>query len=185
MIRRLAFLLILLPLAGCLLPDSYRAEVVLHRDGTYTARFEGDLLFVPARREMKGAGEPALADAFAQAVKPIAGVVETRAKGDGVWHAVLEQAGRLQPGGNALPGPDRFLILNRKDGETVVGTPDLSPQHQKQLRGFGPSAGTVCIRTDAEVLAHNADEAPAQPGGCHIWRLDVLAGRRLDMRLKM
>ena len=182
---RFAPLLLLLALAACLLPDAYQAEVVIHADGSYTGRFDGDLLFVPARRELKGADEAAIAAAFAEVLKPIAGVVATEPKGGGVWHVRLEQTGRLQPGGNALPGPDRFLIINLKDGEAHLGTPDLMPQHQKQLRGFGPSAGTLCIRTDAPVLSHNADTAPQAAGGCYTWQLDVLAGRRVEMRLKM
>ncbi|GEM_PF-4608067 len=181
----IAPLALLLALSACLLPDSYQAEVVIHADGAYTARFDGDLLFVPARREMKGADEAAIAAAFADVIKPIAGVVAATPKGDAVWHVRLEQSGRLQPGGNALPGPDRFLIINLKEGEAHLGTPDLTAQHQKQLKGFGPSAGSLCIRTDVPVLSHNADTVPAAAGGCYQWHLDSLAGRRAEMRLKM
>lgn len=182
---RFAPLALLLVLAACLMPDAYKAEVVIQADGSYTAQFDGDLLFVPARRELKGAGDAAIAAAFAETIRPIAGVVASEPKGDGVWHVRLAQRGQLQPGGNALPGPDRFLIINIKDGEAHLGTPDLMPQHQKQLKGFGTSAGSLCIRTDAPVLSHNADAAPPAADGCYLWHLDVLAGRRVEMRLKM
>lgn len=182
---RFAPLLVLLALSACLLPDAYQADVTIHADGSYAASFDGEVLFVPARREMKDADPSAIAAAFAEAIKPIAGVVAAEPKGGAVWRLRLEQRGTLQPGGNALPGPDRFLIVNMKDGEAIVGTPDLSPQHQRQLKAFGGSAGVLCIRTDAAVLSHNADAAPHAAGGCHTWRLNVLAGRRVDMRLKM
>jgi hypothetical protein len=185
MMTRFAPLLLLLALSGCLLPDAYRAEVTIHADGSYVARYDGDVLFVPARRELKGADDAAVSAAFAEAIKPIAGVVAAEPKGGGLWRLRMEQSGRLQPGGNALPGPDRFLILNLKDGELQLGSPDLSPQAQKQLKALGDSVGEVCIRTDAAVLSHNADSPPSSPDGCFLWRLGVLAGRRLDMRLKM
>lgn len=185
MMIRLAPLLLLLALSGCLLPDGYRAEVILHADGTYAARYDGDVLFVPARRELKGADDATIAAGFAEVLKPIAGVVSAEPRGGGIWHLRLEQNGRLQQGGNALPGPDRFLILNVKDGEVHLGSPDLSAQAQKQLKALGPSSGDVCIRTDALVISHNADSPPASADGCYFWHLDVLAGRRLDMRLKM
>lgn len=182
---RLSALLLLLLLSGCLLPESYDAEVFLHADGRFEARFDGEVLFVPARRELKDAGEAAIAAAFADTIRPMAGVTSAEPLGDGRWRLRIIQGGSLQPGGNALPGPDRFLIINLKQGEAVIGTPDLSPRQQKQLAGFGRSAGRLCLRTDAPVLAHNADSAPTAPGGCYSWALDVTAGGRVDMRLKM
>lgn len=180
-----AVLCLLLPLSACLLPDAYDAEVFIHADGRFEARFDGQVLFVPARRELKDAGAASIDAAFAETIRPIAGVAAAEPLGDGRWHLRIEQNGRLQPGGNALPGPDRFLIVNRKPGEAVVGTPDLDSRQRKQLAGFGPSAGRLCLRTDAPVLAHNADAVPALPGGCYSWTLDVTAGGRVDMRLKM
>jgi hypothetical protein len=49
--------LLLLPLiilvAGCLLPDNFQLDIIANRDGSYTADYAGDLIFIPGYAELK------------------------------------------------------------------------------------------------------------------------------------
>lgn len=180
-------LLACLALTGCLLPDGYRAEIVLSKDGGYTAHFDGDLAYLTGLRDRKAGriDDAAVEAGFAEALKEVSGVVADKPVQLGVHHVTIDKRGTLERGVTAIPGPARMLLVEAKGGELVVATPGFTDYQLRQLRGFGrDSKGSVCIRTDAVVLAHNAASAPETPGGCHMWQLDLLAGGRIEMRLK-
>lgn len=180
--------LLCLAVAGCLPPDDYRAEVTLDKSGAFATRFDGDLAHLIALRDLNaGRIDAAAADtAFAEALKEVSGVVADTRREPGVHTAAFARAGQLNPGVNALPGPARFLLVEVKDGKAVVATPTFTDYQLKQLKGFGrQSRGEVCVRTDAQVLSHNAQATPDRADGCYLWKLDILAGDRLDMRLQL
>lgn len=183
-----AALLACLALAGCLLPDSYTAEVTIGADGSFATRFDGEMAHLTGLRDLKAGRLDAagLEAAFAEALKEVSGVTADTAAAPGVHKIALDRRGTLDQGVTAIPGPARFLLVERKGDEAVVATPVFTPYQLKQLRGFGrDSRGSVCLRTDAQVLSHNADAAPEQPGGCYRWDLDLLAGGTIEMRLRL
>ncbi len=188
MTRLLAIALCLI-LSACLLPNDYDAEVSIGRDGTYLSRFEGDLVQLFALRDLKaGRIDEAGADAaYAQALAEIGEVASDTRKSATVHRVAIERRGRLAAEAvTPLPGPARFLLVEYKGGEALVVTPMLTEYQRRQLQGFGsPSRGRVCIRTDGEVLAHNAETTPEAAGGCYGWDLDLLAGDSIEMKIKL
>lgn len=186
--KAILVLLACLTLAGCLVPNDYRAELTVHRDGRFALSFDGDLVHLAGLRDLaSGKADAAqVAATYAEALQEISGIVADTATGPAVHRIALARDGALAEGVTALPGPARFLLIERKDGEALIVTPTFTPHQLKQLKGYGgASRGQVCIRTEAAVLAHNADIAPADPGGCHTWALDLLAGGSVMLRLKL
>ncbi len=183
-----AALIVCLILAGCLLPDSYTAEVEIGADGSFSTQFTGDMAHLTGLRDFKAGRIDAegLEKAFAEALVEVSGVTADTPAVPGIHTVSLGRRGSLTEGVTAIPGPARFLLIERKGDTAVVATPVLTPYQLKQLKGFGrPSRGSVCLRTDAEVISHNASATPSQAGDCYRWELDLLAGGGIEMRLRL
>lgn len=177
-VRRLAAnlavsLVALAALAGCYLPDDFRADMQLAPDGRYAFVYEGDLTQLQFLQRI-GTGElqgERLADyvgIYERDLKRDSGFTRVEYEGDARYRVRYERSENLRKS-RQFSFPRRagaFLGVRINEmGLIELFGDSLPEQHREELirRGF-QSRGTLRVWVQGEVLDHNAESVtPGSP----------------------
>ncbi|MBP5858012.1 hypothetical protein KAJ83_13420 [Marivibrio halodurans] len=181
--RLLMPLCALLALAGCYLPDNFRADLQVAADGRYAFVYEGDLTQLQFLQRI-GTGEldgERLAEyvgIYERDLKRDSGFKKIEYLGNARYHVRYEQSGDLTetrqfsfPRRNA-----KFLGLRvREDGLIEIFGDKLPEQHREELlaRGFD-ARGIVRVWARGEVLTHNAESVTQGSPPLYQWTIRSL-----------
>ncbi|MDF3833278.1 hypothetical protein P3W85_10010 [Cupriavidus basilensis] len=171
--------LVVLLLAGYLVPEKLTVSVLVKRDGTYTYRYEGTAMSVPATIRLKEGSRLSPSDlqvlkqdAARMADRP--GVRKAIYVGEGRYELSIEQD--LQPGqpSDAL----NFVMVKRdKEGVFTIAPAPISKKDLDALRQFGFKVdGTLEVRLPAyaEVVDHNAHDEPGFFSKAYRWKIGAM-----------
>jgi len=184
-IRRLAALLVsLAALAGCYLPDDFRADMQLAPDGRFAFVYEGDLTQLQFLQRI-GTGElegERLADyvgIYERDLKRDTGFTRIEYKGDARYAVRYERSASLAKS-RQFSFPRRngaFLGVRINEAGLIELFGDSLPeQHRVELidRGF-QSRGVLRVWVGGEVLDHNAESVTPGSPPLYQWRFRSIA----------
>ncbi|RTL45550.1 MAG: hypothetical protein EKK53_05795 [Burkholderiales bacterium] len=165
-------------LAGCLVPESFKASVDVHPDGAYTYRYDGTATHVLAAMQIKQKGPLSTKDEDAMKAEAAKG-----AKSPGVKKMAYLGAGRfelsteqeLRPeAGNASQIMKMISVRKDKDGSYIASSAEIKAKDLSELKSLGIKIeGTlqVTLPSGAQVLAHNADSTPGLFNKAYVWKI--------------
>lgn len=181
--RAVAALALLATLAGCYLPDNFRADLQVAADGRFAFVYEGELTQLQFLQRI-GTGEldgERLADyvgIYERDLKRDSGFQKVEYLGNARYAVRYERQGNLAetrqfsfPRRNA-----KFLGLRiREDGLIELFGDKLPAEHREELlaRGFN-ARGTVRVWAMGEVLSHNAQSVTQGDPPLYQWTIRSL-----------
>lgn len=162
--RPLALLALILPLAGCWLPDDFTIDMNLRADGRYAFKYEGALTSFPMLRRL-GEEDPApeaeraWADIYIRDLQRDSGYERIEYLGLARFDVLYERQGDIveHPTFYFVRSNSRIMAVTQVDA-IVRLFGDRPPERYRQElidKGFDVN-GTVRIWTDAQVIDHNA-----------------------------
>lgn len=177
----LAALLCIL-LGSCYLPDKFKSEIRIAKDGGFALTYYGDLVYAPLFADIKnGKLTPE------QTRERIASVIrdlkrdsnfrEITDKGNGRFGVRYERQGRVEGTNLATFIRRNVRILSiegNPDGTLTVSGTTIPAAEGQQLTAYGVSLqGEVRVVTDAAVIEHNASSVrPFGPYNVYIWTIE-------------
>lgn len=180
-------------IAGCLVPEQFKASVTVKETGAYIFKYTGTALHAMAAAQQKQAGPLSAADEkeLQQEADKLAKEPEIKKvvyKGQGRYELNIESAKKA---GEPLKMLDVFVVNTDKSGVMTITTVDLKPQDKEQLKSIGIKIdGTfeVSLPSNAEVLSHNATSTPTLGGllgSTYGWKIGSVDERPvMKIRLK-
>lgn len=167
-----------LSLAGCLVPESFKASLDVHPDGSYTYRYDGTATHVLAAMQIKQKGPLSAKDEDAMKAEAAKG-----AKSPGIKKMTYLGAGRfeltteqdLRPeAGNAKQIMTLVTIRKDKDGSFVASSPEMKAKDISELKSLGIKVeGTlqITLPAGATVISNNADSTPGLLSKAYAWKI--------------
>ncbi|RXK87982.1 hypothetical protein EST62_05590 [Chlorobaculum sp. 24CR] len=175
--------LIVVFLAGCLVPENFVATVRVDRDGGYNFKYDGTMAFLPAVAESKKGknddkNEKELVALGQKVVKEDSSFKEYRYIGNGRYKVLAEKVGL--PGESYFfmsKGSKFFSIQPGENGTIKISGFRPSAQVVSQLSSLGVKINgklSVSVPWGAKIIKHNADQEPFFFGlfGSYIWAID-------------
>ncbi len=157
-----ALISLLLLVSACLVPENFVAMIDLDKKGNFQFTYNGTIVFVPFMQ-----GNPSKKD--------IAGIKSQLAKDPGFKKIEYQGNGRYQVSYHKAGRADKpfyffgkeamvmSLMSNQKgwDWDVHIQGLRLSPAQVREYRKMGVKMeGELQVRTDAQVMSHNATEPP-------------------------
>lgn len=175
-------ILMVLTLHGCYLPDQFRSEIRLSKDGAFALSYYGDLIYAPLYsdiiKDKLTPGEiPEKTDVVKRDLGRDGNFKKIVDKGRARFAVEYERKGWLE-----LTQLVTFVRRNSKilsikgaeDGSVVIRAATLPVIDAQNMANLGVSMkGEFRVVTDAEVSEHNANEV--RPFGLYrvyIWRIE-------------
>lgn len=170
--------------AGCLVPEKFTADSVLNKDKSYSFTFKGTMVYLPYRME-QAEGRKESSDRLAAREAEMAAEIEkelltkegdtfkkVRYAGNGVFDIEYSTAGVLTQT-YFFPGHDAQIIrfVPEKNGTiTVQGSGEDKNWAEMEQLGVKVK-GVFSLKTDAEVLEHNAGKTPGLFSRAYVWNI--------------
>lgn len=178
--------LLMLSLAGCLVPEKFTSDAVMNRDRHYAFNYSGTMVHVPYRMEKnekaKAGKETSAASAAREAemaklekqlqAKDGGAFRKVRYLGNGVFVIEYSASGVLTKP-YYFPGPEAQIIrfVPEKNG-TVTVQGSGKDKDWAELKKLGLEVkGVFSLTTDAEVLEHNAGKTPGLLSKAYVWEI--------------
>ncbi len=189
-------LLGLISLSGCYLPTEFDAFVQIVHDGRYSLSYEGDLTSISLIRAIRyqGLTGAPLAEKVTRTEMDLlrdSGFNALTYKGDAVFEARYQTAGDLARTKfvTFINGTSKLVtIKNVEKAERVtVESPKVLEHHVRSLLDLGlQPSGRLRVRTDAEVLSHNATQVVGKVVREYTWDIKGFRGEapKLVLTLK-
>ena len=178
-------------LAGCLIPESFKAKADFTANGDYTFSYDGTAVHAMAAAEEKKTGSLRAKDedglkAEASKMKNDAMVQSAEYLGHGRYQ--LKLLAKKKAGEN-LKMMDIFSVTHAKDGVITISSPKLAAKDVQELSKLGIKIdGTleVILPKNATVISHNATTEPKFFGlfGTYSWKIGSL-DQRPEMKIKL
>ncbi len=174
---------LVLTLTGCYLPLRFDADIRITRTGLYDASYRGDLVWIPLYRELREgtldeADRTARIDLIKRDLARDPATTDIRHRRDGVFELTWHRQGDLlhQRMVSFVRRNERILTLAyRKDkGEIVFAGRSIPPDRVRDLNRAGlHTYGSIAVRTDAQVIEHNATDVRPLTRGVMLyhWRV--------------
>lgn len=176
-------LLIVVFLAGCLVPENFVASVRIDRSGGYNFKYDGTMAFLPAVAESKKGKNDKKDDkdliALGEKVmKDDSNMKEYKYIGDGRYKVIAEKVGL--PGESYFfmsKGSRFFSIQPGENGTMKISGFSPSAQLVRELNSLGVKINgklSVSLPWGAKVIEHNANHVPFFFGlfGSYVWDID-------------
>lgn len=169
--------------SGCLVPEKFTAEATLNRDKSYSFAYTGTMVFLPYRMEQGGAGDDSGKGKDTRDAKMAVIARELREKeggsfrkadhvGNGVLDVDYAVAGTLA---ETYYFPSReapVISFEPKADGTLVVEGKVKEKDWEELKKIGIEvAGKFSLKTDAEVVEHNAEKTPGLFSGAYVWTI--------------
>jgi hypothetical protein len=174
--------LMLVLLSACYLPDKFRTEIRLAKDGSFALSYYGDLIYAPLYSDLLNdklsakESEERVASVIRD-LKRDSNFKEIVNKGKARFGVRYERQGRVD--GTALATFIRrnvriLSIEGHPDGTLTVSGSTIPSGEGQKLNQLGVSLqGEVRVVTDAAVIEHNASEVrPFGPYNVYIWNIE-------------
>jgi hypothetical protein len=185
-----AWLIIMGMLPGCILPEKFTAEATIHKDTSYSLSYKGTMVDVSFLRQLnavrkKGRGEASTASLNRWAADETAWAAEMRAEllNDGTFKNV-QYAGNAvfnieYVATGALTAPyhffdSQFPILSfvPEENGVIIVRSGVKEGGWAELEETGVKIqGVFSLKTDAEVLEHNAGKTPGLFSKAYVWEI--------------
>jgi hypothetical protein len=170
-----------------LLPDNFQLDIVANRDGSYTVDYVGDLVFAPGYAELKQGRVDDHAKAFTDLLNEIRkqpGFKSVEYKGQARYRVTYHQEGKLDKGPYVFVGSSAkiFGVEKRPDGTIEVAAAKIEKNDVAQLKMLElHSSGKVSVKTDGNVVKHNAISEPGIFRSSYSWTINELSGEPPSM----
>lgn len=177
-----AFLAVGLSLAACYVPNKFKSEIRLGRNGDFSLYYKGQLTWAPLARDFqRGAVKPSEAQAKIDGIKQDLlrdqNFKSVESIGNGSFEVEYERQGHLEPSQQVTFVRRNAIILMLKaspDGLLTINGQTLKPSDAQLATSMGVNVeGEFRIVTDALVKEHNA--TTIKPFGAYqvyIWTID-------------
>lgn len=175
---RLILILCLMPLAaGCYLPRTFQAEVVLSRTGFYGIAFDGEVAWVPMLEALRAGSLSAAEEAErARLIERDLGrdsaTQDVHYVGNGSFALRWVRSGDARSDGlvSFIRRSERFLTVTHRPADRVIvlSGRGLMPEQAAALHRSGVTVqGEIRVWTDRPALRHNAHQV--RQSGLHEW----------------
>lgn len=168
--------------AGCLVPEKFTADSILNKDKSYAFTFKGTMVYLPYRMEKPREGKEASARFAAQEAKMAEDIKrelltkngDTFKKvtyaGNGVFDIEYVAKGTLDEPYFFLSRESRLISFAPQKNGTIVVSGGPKNDDWTQLEQLGVNVkGVFSLKTDAEVLEHNAKKTPWLFSKAYAW----------------
>lgn len=178
--------LLVLSLAGCLVPEKFTSDAVVNRDRHYAFNYSGTMVHAPYRMEKSekarlGKETPAASAAREAEMTKLEKQLQAkdggafrkaRYLGNGVFGVEYSTSGVLTKP-YYFPGPEAQIIrfVPEKNG-TVTVQGSGKDKDWAELKKIGLEVkGIFSLTTDADVLEHNAGKTPGLLSKAYVWEI--------------
>lgn len=162
----------LISLTGCWIPENFKVNVTVNKDGGYTFIYDGTLMYAPTvaaankgelSQEDEAAGEKELREE--------SGIKKNEYLGKGRYKIYAEK--RVSSGYD-YDFMDIFSINSHQDGTIEITVTKLDDTTRNQLKSIGAKISgnlTVSLKKGVKVIRHNAQYKPMLFGlfGSYKW----------------
>jgi hypothetical protein len=168
--------------AACYLPDNFKSEVRLGRNGDYALGFWGDLIWAPLYRDIarKTIPETEIPAKIAEIEKDLrrdSHFKSITSEGNGRFKVAYEREGHLETSDMITFVRRNAIIIQivaKPDGSVIINGNTLKPTDAQEANGMGLNVqGEFRIVTDGLVKEHNA--SAVKPFGrylVYIWTIE-------------
>jgi len=166
MIKFRAVLLVLIAgmvifFGGCWIPENFKANVTVNKDGGYTFTYDGTLVYAPTFTAAEQ-GELTKTDEEdgEKKLKETPDIEKVAYLGKGRYKVYAEK--RVSPG-NDYDFMDIFSVDSQPDGSIEITVVKLEDDARKQLKSIGAKINgelTVSLKKGVKVINHNAQRKP-------------------------
>lgn len=163
-------------LAGCLVPEKFKASITVKPDGSYAYKYDGTAVHFMAAAALKKQGsltekdETGLArDAEKAAQSP--GVKKLKYAGKGRYELVIDQDLKEGQQSKVLK---LFHYAKGNDGVYAITAAALKPKEREELRTLGIKVNgkaEVILPSNAKVVSHNATSTPGLLSKAYGWKI--------------
>jgi len=166
-------------LAACYLPNNFRSEIRLGKDGSFALAFYGELIWAPLYRDIQNGKYTS--DQIPQQIELIrkdlardSGFKKIESMGQGRFKVEYEREGRMQVSQEVTFVRRNAIILLMKatpDGKVTINGAGLKPADAKTITDMGlDMKGQFDIITDGLVKENNATRVePFQQYQRYVW----------------
>lgn len=194
--RLILILALVLPIAlsACFFPEDFKSTVEIKKDGTFNIIYEGELTFIPGRAEEIKKGTLS-----AKSNEEIEELKNTLSKDKGFKHikyighskfrVLYEKEGALDKPFYFVGKSLRlFSIIPKGEGLIEVQGTELRKKDIHMLTSMKIAInGELTVKTDGEVISHNADSTPSFLGlkSGYSWKITSLTDPQPKILIKI
>lgn len=169
-------------LAACYLPNNFKAEVRLGKDGSFAIAYYGELVWAPLYRDIQNGKYtsdeiPKQVELIRQDLARDSNFKTIESLGQGRFKVEYEREGRLQPSQEVtFVRRNAIIILMRAtpDGKVTVNSAAIKPSDAKTIADMGLAMkGQFRIVTDGYVKDQNATRVEPYKGVYQLYIWDV------------
>lgn len=170
---------------GSLAPETFTADATVNRDRSYAFSYRGPMVYRPYHLDREGAAEDS-DDAKAARDGTMAEIAKTLvAEKDGAFRKVeyvgngvfdVEYAGAGVLGETCFfPSHEaRIIRFDPQDDGTIVIQGEIGKKDWVTLKKAGVElSGEFSVKTDAEVVGHNASKTPGLFSSVYGWKIGL------------
>lgn len=166
-------------LGGCMIPEKFAADVVVHKDGSYSFTYDGTLAFAPAlaREQKPGLSEKDEADLAEEVgtMQQDPTMKSVTYEGKGRYKVAVKKEGkRGETYYFPAPPTHSFSVVAQPDGTLTISAPLPDAKGIKDLQALGAQFDgklTVSVESGATVVSDNAQEKPGVFWGGYKWTI--------------
>lgn len=190
-----AIILMPLILSACFFPEKFESTVEVREDGTFNFSYDGILTFIVWRAEKIYKGKsPTDKDIkeFENEFKQKDGFKEVEYLGNAQFKVAYEKEGTInEPFYFLSKDVELFSIVPQDNGVIEVqglklkaNTSDVA---ELEKLGLGSIDGSLTIKTDGEVIEHNASSSPSLFGliGGYNWKIESITDSQPKIIIKI
>lgn len=180
-------------LTACLIPDEYEATIEFAADGSYKYQFDGKMAYAPGQESLVNHGTRPDFNR-AEFDKFIAGVADLmqNSKEEAVTVSKIDDAtitaaivgeGEAHRSRNIMQAMGEVVFRGE---EVTVRTAKWKARDREAMEKLKlNSRGEICLKTELEVLSHNADEEPSLLSDCYLWNMDVVRSEPVEVVMRV